>query len=57
MNGTMAASGHSGHSRNASECLLSGVKRTSRGHAEMSANDPKRTLLFPKLFNAEVDGR
>jgi hypothetical protein len=33
----------SGHRSRATECPLSGVKRTSRGHDPMSAFDPKRT--------------
>ena len=37
----MAESGHFKRSR---ECPLLGVKRTSGGHAVMSAFDPKRTL-------------
>ena len=43
------------------ECPLLGVKRTSKFEAVMSAYDPKRTLLFAKLFNADEvfdkDGR
>src|SRR6516225_5421723 len=34
----------SGHSDCAQQCPLSGVKRTLRGRALMSAFDPKRTL-------------
>jgi len=33
----------SGHVARAAECPLLGVKRTSHGHAAMSAFDPKRT--------------
>jgi uncharacterized MAPEG superfamily protein len=33
----------SGHPDTLTQCPLSGVKRTSRGHASMSASDPKRT--------------
>src|SRR6516162_3537923 len=36
----LAQSGHANHSQ---RCLLSGVKRTSRGHALTSAFDPKWT--------------
>jgi len=32
-----------GHSATEFQCPLSGVKRTLRGHAPMSAFDPKRT--------------
>src|SRR5262249_1876696 len=34
------------------ECPLSGVKRTWRLHCEMSANDPKRTLLSTEQSDA-----
>src|SRR6516225_6139192 len=34
----------SGHFATEFQCLLLGVKRTSRGHAPMSAYDPRRTL-------------
>jgi putative tryptophan/tyrosine transport system substrate-binding protein len=33
----------SGHQYHRDECLLSGVKRTRRGHRGMSVADPKRT--------------
>jgi hypothetical protein len=36
----MALTGHASHSQ---RCPLLGVKRTSAGHASMSAYDPKRT--------------
>jgi hypothetical protein len=39
----LAKSGHAGPSE---RCPLSGVKRTSGGHASMSASDPKRKLVF-----------
>jgi hypothetical protein len=46
----MAQSGH--HDR-AEPGLLSGVKRTSNGHAAMSANDPERLLSHIKLSQCE----
>jgi len=36
----------SGHHAAEFQCLLSGVKRTSRERTSMSANDPKRTLVY-----------
>jgi hypothetical protein len=41
----------SGHDERAEPCPLLGVKRTSRKHPRMSANDPKRTLTLPKLIS------
>ena len=35
---------HSGHPDALNQCPLLGVKRTSLGHASMSAFDPKRTF-------------
>jgi hypothetical protein len=39
---------HSGRHDRAERCPLLGVKRTSAGHSEMSAYDPKRTLASPQ---------
>ena len=36
------------------QCLRSGVKRTSRGHALMSAFDPKRAFGF-EFLNRQAD--
>jgi hypothetical protein len=41
----------SGHAELHCTCPLLGVKRTYLGHREMSANDPKRTLLFAVIPN------
>jgi hypothetical protein len=40
----------SGHSESTRRCPLSGVKRTSDGHAPMSAFDPKRTFRLRVRF-------
>jgi hypothetical protein len=48
----LARSGHAAHAAHASECLLLGVKRTSRGPASMSGFDPKATSVAGHLLAA-----
>src|SRR5262249_403763 len=51
MSPLLAQSGHHGAEF---QCLLLVVKRTSRGHALMSAFDPKRTFLSTVLTTSSV---